>query len=763
MRAELKVMAKQSFLQEFELLKENLASKPSSGDYEDRDSAGRLDGEPSFFHDSMRTSPNGSVLGASANLQWSSPVAKTQRLRVPESPSSPPRNEASSRSSGLFILSTAPIQTSEFAIQKQISTSVAETTLSLIEQAHHFAEMNALFNMPSTLDERDPWFRHQLEEQNEQLETEHARQREAAKLQKKKLESSMETHRDRLEKARHPHRRFPLESKPSSALSSPRMKAYRTTPTSMDQSSTFGSTSIPSPSSVRDTTFPFPQSPPAQSAHPSSPAGQSRLQLTHPSTAPAPIHDTTTLDGASTSSQSLTGFGTISPSPGSPKTPNPAIAPHTATSPAPGSPHREGGGVATLREDEFLKRTETLDDTIKKMVRSVVNEELVKDCQQHHYTQRMQKCVVEKHENLLVKKIEASLGYKLKALREDIDKLKTTKLLKLQQDEEQWMATQDVSAVLGEDVTSTHVQTVTQEIKGVIQQALRAHFSKLLSDSRGGGNGMGDFDDASNGGNLGRPHARVHGSINTGASYPGGGHGGEGFDRDTAPAPSLMSSVVEEVIVKPKSKAERLLGMATDSKSGMPVNDPTASMTKFGISNAGGGGSGMWGGLGSLFSSKPGSSSNIGAGGATEFGKSAKPTMGSASTRSDSNPPMGLARMPTMDRIVDEEASEERKGMMLPPRQSSMRPFETESSSPAAASSTKLAQGGQSTPANGLAAELSAEETVYRDLMANLVTLAEVKVRLHPSDGWHGRLHASNTLPHSHLFACLVEQCQEGA
>lgn len=72
------------------------------------------------------------------------------------------------------------------------------------------------------------------------------------------------------------------------------------------------------------------------------------------------------------------------------------------------------------------------------MVKDVVHQEIVNDCKDHHYTQRMQHRVVAKHEDLLIKRIEKSLGSKVKAVHEELEKMKAVKLIKLAGDQEQW-------------------------------------------------------------------------------------------------------------------------------------------------------------------------------------------------------------------------------------------------------------------------------------------------------------------------------------
>lgn len=199
--------------------------------------------------------------------------------------------------------------------------------------------------------------------------------------------------------------------------------------------------------------------------------------------------------------------------------------------------------------------------------------------------------------------------------------------------------------------------------------------------------------------------SRVHGSINTRSSFNANqGKGMGDFDHDPTP---VIANLVEEIIVKPKSKAERMLGISTDAKSGLQVNDAPAASNKAAQG-------GLFGSIGSLFSTKNQSGAPM------DNGRSSKPmASGLYSTRSEMSPSLSFMSKMHLDPIADED-EEKSRSIVKSPREES--------------SSMKSDNGAGESARQQIAAELAAEEIVYRDLMANLVTMADVKVSCSKSE-----------------------------
>lgn len=272
------------------------------------------------------------------------------------------------------------------------------------------------------------------------------------------------------------------------------------------------------------------------------------------------------------------------------------------------------------------------------------------------------------------------------------------------------------------------------------------------------------------------------------------------------PSAPVVEPYVEEAPKKPKSKAERMLGMATDPTSGMPVNLDTSKQQQ----------GGLFGSIGSLFgssaaSSKPGSGALIG--GSTASGRPSM-MMSMMSSRESTNgnsshapmsvrapPPSGGMGRNTLQPIIDEGNEDAVSGKLSvasnthggsPQRPSSNtrdkdgkvrsgkhKPGATDkgdtgsdagkpSRSDSVASNTTAGLsisnvaasvanavngtegGGNTTPqaaatsagnsrnvsrnmpamSPALLAEMNAEEAIYRTLMQNLLSLADVKVNI---------------------------------
>ena len=69
-----------------------------------------------------------------------------------------------------------------------------------------------------------------------------------------------------------------------------------------------------------------------------------------------------------------------------------------------------------------------LNDQLRSTVAAVVHEELLKDVQAQHYTQRMQKATLAKSTQPLAKKIEEKVEEKLAELKKELEELRAVKL-----------------------------------------------------------------------------------------------------------------------------------------------------------------------------------------------------------------------------------------------------------------------------------------------------------------------------------------------
>jgi hypothetical protein len=208
--------------------------------------------------------------------------------------------------------------------------------------------------------------------------------------------------------------------------------------------------------------------------------------------------------------------------------------------------------------------------------------------------------------------------------------------------------------------------------------------------------------------------------------------------------------VIDEPVVKPKSKADRLLGISTDAKTGLPFNEPGVSHKP-----------GLFGTIGNLFhSSKPGAQ-----GAAIGDSLMSNRFMSNRSTNNANSMPMGsstahqphppsaavqsmtshtataLSGKPALEMVNEADEQESSKesnkhtsGRKKPtPRKTSMAGAGSASigSPQGNETSTKnedpnSISGGAVNPA--LAAEIAVEEANYRTLMSNLLNVADVKV-----------------------------------
>lgn len=199
-----------------------------------------------------------------------------------------------------------------------------------------------------------------------------------------------------------------------------------------------------------------------------------------------------------------------------------------------------------------------------------------------------------------------------------------------------------------------------------------------------------------------------------------------------APPPVETPVVYDEPpVVKPKSKAERMLGLSTDPKSGIPIHDNLTSTKQ----------SGLFGSIGSLFSSKPGSSAPSPSGGGlmSGFGQSSRTV---TSTMHSSPQPKPHALGTIVDEGNDEQSEKKSQGSLkknkgrnkeAPLRESFGGPSESTKSGTQSVHSSGAPPGSApSVPIMNpqLVAEIANEEVNYRQLMSNLLNLADVKVNV---------------------------------
>lgn len=290
MRAELKAMARDSFMEEIERMKHvHPQASPSlmnnnSFDALENERTQQLEQEVLRLNQVVEELRHGQGLGLSGQgaapmqCEWASPFSRDQRLPGKTSSSlyaedafsASPRGKetgtgtaamfaASSspmtmhshthtqnnQTNNMFILSCAPINGFNKVISQQEDAFLGPQ-LSLVEQAQRFAEMQSLFHLPAHLPPDDPLFAQQLQRERD-AERERMERAAQAKAQKEKLQSTIETHRDRLEKSRNPPRRFPMDAKPS--MQSPRARVHTGRARSQDKSL---SLSLPGPLSARN-------------------------------------------------------------------------------------------------------------------------------------------------------------------------------------------------------------------------------------------------------------------------------------------------------------------------------------------------------------------------------------------------------------------------------------------------------------------------------------------------------------------------------
>lgn len=231
MKAELKALAKESFLEELERLRLNNTNIIPSNETDSKQITHELYQLQSVVEELRRETHHQAQLhNGTMRVEWSNPIVREQGL--PSINHGFQEEPATSRGDDkIFVLSCAPIQGFNRAMNAEGGS--LDAPLSLLDQANRFAEMQSLFHLPAHLSEEDVRV---MQPSRNPAEVEAARQIRVVK--QKKLQSSIETHVDRLDKGRNPPRRFPTQTKPSDHFTSPRAKIHRpvNTARTMDKS-----------------------------------------------------------------------------------------------------------------------------------------------------------------------------------------------------------------------------------------------------------------------------------------------------------------------------------------------------------------------------------------------------------------------------------------------------------------------------------------------------------------------------------------------
>ncbi|RYG62481.1 hypothetical protein EON64_17795, partial [archaeon] len=228
MKSELKALAKQSFVEEFDMWKHTSTvrqqhANASESDSLDGKSIGQLEQEIRYLQQVVE-----GIQQTQSPLNWSSPLVRDQMSfthpitphahtpqqtqSLPSSPTRAPRSpglfpetvldgDQNPLGNNFFILSSAPLGNFDSLIQPQLHSNQGHTGGgSLLEQAHRFAELNALFQMPNMAEE-ESWFSKQFSDYHAQAEAQRIRNRDMQRLHKLRQESELRQHKERLEKA----------------------------------------------------------------------------------------------------------------------------------------------------------------------------------------------------------------------------------------------------------------------------------------------------------------------------------------------------------------------------------------------------------------------------------------------------------------------------------------------------------------------------------------------------------------------------------
>lgn len=676
------------------------------------------------------TLDDSALLGSRYDHHYSTPYAYHPSQQIPEERTVHNVHNTSNQQSNqvnnnLFVLSCAPIN----GFQKMLSqTQEANNTrpMSLIEQANRFAEMNALFQLPTQLSPDDPIFQQQRE-----FELERKQRAFHAREQRDKLQNSIEGHKDRLQKSRNTPRRFPIDAKPS--MVSPRASK-------MQHSVGRGGMThqeVYAPLAIMDGT----EKPRSPHQHHS--------------------HHSPTKDMMSTSELYVDQISNLGSTMGSVVLEDGNMSPTQLGDKRP----------KTIEFEEFQGKTERMGDELKKLVRDAVHDEMVADGHAQHYTKRFMNKLMATKQETLVDRIEKQVADKIEKLQKELEELRDQKVKKPKKsanghDDEDtaWM-----SALENLDVEGLDVKELSSAINRTVEITLKHYLTggplQVAPEVERYGSSEGYSTRISSSSRDKPPtSARIHGRISaeippsSSSSNQDTGRDSIGFESSipeptnfysasttapiVAPVPEPVVDVYEEPPKKPKSKADRLLGISSDPKSGLPVNT-----TPVAIPSATGDKHGLFGSIGSLFSSKPGSlppgvngPNHMAMPGQSERGgQSSRPT---PSTHVTMHSPVKAAA--GLGTIVDEEGEEQSEkksvhGSMKKDRKGSKGNLKDKDKSKTrdsfgssdmsmkkSASSTSVAV----TMNPQLAAEIANEEINYRTLMANLLSLADVKVNI---------------------------------
>jgi hypothetical protein len=274
MKAELRNMAKESFLEELERLRQGSPHHDhllglEYGNNADVDRQMYLENEiarlQNVVEDIRRQQHNlspttiGNPAAALNNnnmqVEWSNPIIRDQFEHHDH------HHHGNNNSHGHpghmnnqhFVLSCAPIQGFDELIKQETSifrdtlsfTQIKDTNsnnnvnnaMNLMEQANRFAEMQSLFQIPlhPTIGmgayEEDPGHYHTGNHSVNHSRGNKRETREQREQRERRLEATISTHKERLDKGRHPVRRFPMNapapgSHHASSFQSPRVKIH---------------------------------------------------------------------------------------------------------------------------------------------------------------------------------------------------------------------------------------------------------------------------------------------------------------------------------------------------------------------------------------------------------------------------------------------------------------------------------------------------------------------------------------------------------
>jgi len=628
-------------------------------------------------------------------------------------------------------------------------------SLSIVEQANRIAEMQSLFQLPATLPSIvseinsfvDPEYQAMHDYANSPEGRYHERQRKIQihSEQRDKLEKTISAHKDRLDKGRHPSRRFPL-SVPAThnqhrqivSGQSPRVRIHHQRSLSAP---TEGSQKALGESSHTDR------------ADESAANSPSRFAQTAPILANA---------------ANPTPFTSRAVSPSAPRSPprspkaEKSDGEKNDTAEAKDKP-KTADKPPTMTAGEFQVKTDKMKEELRKLVREAVHEELVQEGKALRYTKRFQNHYISTQQPLLVQRIEKSVEDRIKTMQNELAALRTTRLNKTTQrrrhdedgstsgsdDDEKsrghggWFTRNELNGDAEIDM-----RALTTEINRSVQHIIKRH----LGGGGGGGGGGGSYD----------PNATVvHGHIGSDTYVDDKEVGFENQDPSPRSKPAMnthtntattsnapqtignraaaaaAAAIVDDPPPKPKSKADRLLGISTDPKTGLQFNEPTPSHKP-----------GLFGSIGNLFhSSKPNApahdnssmmSNRFGSNRSSMYSHQPQP----APPQPSPTPPPSAAFSPAKTLNIVEEGEEDnsqkeksekktkknRKGSVVSTSEGIANAAATTGQTSAKTDDNSVSGASAMNPS--LVAEIAAEETNYRTLMSNLLNAADLKMNV---------------------------------